>query len=151
VTAVRRARPQDVARLEEIATTAYKPYVPRIGKPPAPMTADYAAAVAADDVWVAVAGDVVVGLLILVPAADHLLLENIAVDPRYRGRGIGARLLSVAEERAARAGLAEIRLYTNAAMTENISYYPRHGYVETHRGQGDGFDRVYFSKQLRRS
>jgi ribosomal protein S18 acetylase RimI-like enzyme len=148
VAAVRRAGPQDVARLEEIATAAYGPYVPRIGKPPAPMTADYAAAVAADDVWVAVAGDVVVGLLVLVPAADHLLLENIAVDPRYRGRGIGARLLSVAEERAAHAGLAEIRLYTNAAMTENISYYPRHGYVETHRGQGDGFDRVYFSKRL---
>jgi GNAT superfamily N-acetyltransferase len=148
VAAVRWAGPQDVARLREIATAAYAPYVSRIGKQPAPMTADYAAAVAEDEVWVAVAGDVIVGLLVLVPAADHLLLENVAVDPGWQGRGIGARLLAVAEERAAHAGLAEIRLYTNAAMTENIAYYPGHGYIETHRGQGDGFDRVYFSKRL---
>jgi GNAT superfamily N-acetyltransferase len=148
VVAVRQAGPQDVARLREIATAAYAPYVPRIGKPPAPMTADYGAVVAAEHAWVAVAGDTVVGLLVLVPAADHLLLENIAVDPEWQGRGIGARLLAVAEQQAEHAGLAEIRLYTNAAMSENIAYYPRHGYVETHRGQGDGFDRVYFSKRF---
>jgi ribosomal protein S18 acetylase RimI-like enzyme len=145
--AVRRAGPQDVARLAEIAAAAYAPYVPRIGRQPAPKTADYAAAVAADEVWVAVAGEVIAGLVVLVPADNHLLLENVAVDPAYQGQGIGARLLEVAEEVAAAAGRTEIRLYTNAAMTENIAYYPRHGYIETHRGRDDGFDRVHFSKQ----
>lgn len=43
---------------------------------------------------------------------------------------------------------AEIRLYTNEAMTENLSYYPRHGYTETHRGEQDGFRRVFFRKQV---
>jgi hypothetical protein len=37
---------------------------------------------------------------------------------------------------------------TNAAMTENLAFYPRHGYVETHRASQDGFDRVFFSKRL---
>ena len=34
-------------------------------------------------------------------------------------------------------------------MTENLRYYPRHGYIETHRGQQDGYDRVFFRKPVR--
>jgi hypothetical protein len=33
-------------------------------------------------------------------------------------------------------------------MTENQAYYPRHGYVETHRGNDQGFDRVFFRKRV---
>src|SRR5262245_54092392 len=36
------------------------------------------------------------------------------------------------------------------AMTENLAYYPRHGYSETHRAQQDGFQRFYFCKPLGR-
>jgi hypothetical protein len=32
-------------------------------------------------------------------------------------------------------------------MTENLTYYPRHGYTETHRAEQDGFRRVFFSKR----
>lgn len=46
------------------------------------------------------------------------------------------------------AGLSQIRLYTNEAMTENLAYYPRHGYRETHRGIEDGYRRVYFTKVI---
>ncbi len=34
-------------------------------------------------------------------------------------------------------------------MTENLAYYPRRGYRETHRTMGDGFSRVFFTKNLR--
>ena len=44
--------------------------------------------------------------------------------------------------------LPEIRLYTNAAMTENLSHYPRRGYTETHQAHRDGFHRVFFRKRL---
>ena len=44
--------------------------------------------------------------------------------------------------------LPEIRPYTKAAMTENLSYYPRRGYTETHRAHQDGFHRVFFRKRL---
>ena len=145
---VRKAEPQDVARLTAIAAAAYSPYVARIGRPPAPLTADYAAAVAREEVWVALRDGAVVGLLVLVAEPDHLLLENVAVDPAAQGSGVGTFLLGVAESQALQLGRPEIRLYTNAAMTENLAYYPRRGYVETHRGRQDGFDRVYFSKPL---
>jgi ribosomal protein S18 acetylase RimI-like enzyme len=57
-------------------------------------------------------------------------------------------LLAFAEEEARRCGLPEIRLYTNEAMTENIAYYPRRGYTETHRARDEGFSRVFFRKAL---
>jgi hypothetical protein len=60
----------------------------------------------------------------------------------------GARLLALAEEYARSLGLPEVRLYTNQAMIENLVYYSRHGYIETHRAQQDGFRRVFFRKRL---
>jgi hypothetical protein len=33
-------------------------------------------------------------------------------------------------------------------MTENLSIYPRLGYVEVARRSEDGFNRVFFEKQL---
>jgi ribosomal protein S18 acetylase RimI-like enzyme len=148
VLGVRLAGRSDVAALRSIAAAAYEPYVARLGRAPAPMTADYEAAVGHGEVWVADRDGVVVGLLVLVSQPDHLLLENVAVHPSAQGLGVGARLLALAEEQAALAGFGEIRLYTNVAMTENLAYYPRHGYVETHRGERDGFQRVFFTKRL---
>jgi len=145
---VRRAGPADVPRIRAIVTAAYAPYTARIGRPAAPVTADYPGAVARGEVWVAEADGVVTGLLVLVARPDHLLLENVAVDPAAQRTGVGARLLAMADEQAGELGLPEIRLYTNAAMTENLAYYPRRGYVETRRGHEDGFDRVYFRKAV---
>ena len=83
------------------------------------------------------------------PAADHLLLENVAVDPDRQGQGIGRALIDLAEQPARDLGVAEIRLYTNVAMTENMVMYPRLGYVERERITEHGFQRVYFAKPLR--
>jgi hypothetical protein len=33
-------------------------------------------------------------------------------------------------------------------MTENLAYYPKHGYADTHRAEHDGFRRIFFSKRL---
>ncbi len=52
------------------------------------------------------------------------------------------------EREALEHGLTEIRLYTNALMTENLAWYPRLGYEETGRRMEDGFDRVYFRKPV---
>ncbi len=145
---VRRAEAPDAAALSAVAAAAYQDYVPRIGHPPAPMTADYAAAVRAGLTWAAVEDGEIVGLLVLVLKQDYLLLENIAVLPSAQRRGVGARLLALAEEKARALGRGEIRLYTNEAMTENLAFYPRHGYTETHRAEQDGFRRVFFSKRL---
>lgn len=41
-----------------------------------------------------------------------------------------------------------IRLCTNEAMTENLAYYLRMGYPETHRAVENGYHRVFFTKRL---
>jgi N-acetylglutamate synthase-like GNAT family acetyltransferase len=145
---VRRADASDVDAMRELVQAAYELYVERIGRRPAPMTADYRHAVESGHAWVAQHGERVVGLLVLEPAEDHLLLENVAVLPQAQGLGVGSRLLQLAEEQARAHGLREIRLYTNEAMTENLGYYPRRGYRETHRATQDGFRRVFFAKEL---
>jgi ribosomal protein S18 acetylase RimI-like enzyme len=128
---------------------AYTKYIERIGRPPAPMTADYAAALEHSRVWVLVSDGAVVGALVTEDHAGYLLLETVAVAPDAQGRGYGALLIDRAEGDAAELGLPEVRLYTNEAMTENLTFYPRHGYRETHRAVEDGFRRVYFSKAVR--
>jgi ribosomal protein S18 acetylase RimI-like enzyme len=148
VVVVRRAEPGDVDALRAIAAAAYLKYVPRIGRLPAPMTADYAQAVRERQAWAALEDQQVLGFAVLIAKPGYLLLENVAVLPAAQGRGIGARLLSLAEEHARRLGLGEIRLYTNEAMTENLAYYPRHGYAETHRAEQDGYRRVFFRKPI---
>lgn len=145
---VRPANDDDVADLRAVAADAYERYVARIGRPPAPMEADYAAAVRDGQTWVAVRAGRVVGFVVLVARPDHLLLDNVAVLPAEQGGGVGARLLDLAEEQARSSGLTEVRLYTNEAMTENLGYYPRRGYEETHRAEQDGFRRVFFRKSV---
>jgi N-acetylglutamate synthase-like GNAT family acetyltransferase len=145
---VRRADAADVGAMCELARQAYQLYVERIGRQPAPMTADYDRVVEKGHAWVALHADRVVGLLVLEPAGDHVLLENLAVLPQAQGLGVGSQLLQLAEEQARAHGLRQVRLYTNEAMSENLDYYPRRGYRETHRATRDGFRRVFFSKDL---
>ena len=144
---VRPARVEDAEPMRRVVRDAYAHYVPRIGGEPAPMTADYDQVMARGQAWVAEQRGQLVGLLVLASADDHLLLENIAVAPNRQGSGIGALLLNKAEERAHASGLP-VRLYTNQTMTENLTYYTRHGYHETHRTTQDGYCRVYFVKTI---
>jgi ribosomal protein S18 acetylase RimI-like enzyme len=144
----RPAVPADVAGMRELARQAYQVYVERMGREPPPMSADFPRIVETGRGWVAERDNRVVGLLVLEIAEDHVLLENVAVAPQAQGQGVGRRLLRLAEEQARTHGSSEVRLYTNEAMTENIDYYARHGYRETHRAAEDGFRRVFFTKVL---
>ena len=145
---LRRAGVPDADDLKRIVRAAYQKYVARIGREPAPMLADYTRVVSEARVWIAELAGRPVGLLVTRPQADHLLVENIAVAPTEQGRGVGARLLERAELDAVEAQRSEIRLYTNEAMTENLAYYARHGYVELHRATEDGYRRVFLGKHL---
>lgn len=148
VAMIRCAVAGDVDVLRAIAAAAYQKYVPRIGREPAPMTADYAQAVRDQQAWAAIENGGIAGFAILIPQPGYLLLDNVAVLPAAQGRGIGTRLLVLAEDHARSLGRSEIRLYTNEAMTENLTYYLRRGYAETHRAEQDGFHRVFFRKPI---
>jgi len=145
---IRRAVPGDVTAVTAVVEAAYAPYVPRIGREPAPMTADYASLVAGGEVWVGETDGRVLGVLVIREAGDALELENVAVDPAAQGLGHGRALVSFAETRARERGLTAVELYTNEAMVENLALYAKLGFVETERRVEDGFRRVYFSKAL---
>ena len=138
----------DVPAIERVVDAAYTPYIARIGKRPGPMLDDYRARVAAGAVWVVRITEGLAGLAVLLPAADHLLLDNIAVSPAHQGQGIGRRLMAFAEDEARRRGLAEVRLYTHALMHENLRLYARLGYEETGRARQAGYDRVFLRKRV---
>ena len=112
------------------------------------MLDDYAARVLEGVVWVLEEGSVIAGIIVLLPATDYLLLDNIAVSPARQGLGLGRRLLAFAEAEALRRGYAEIRLYTHQTMVENQRLYVSIGYEETGRGTEAGYERVFMRKQL---
>ncbi|SNR56396.1 GNAT family N-acetyltransferase [Puniceibacterium sediminis] len=147
---IRPATPDDLTAIRAIAVAAYAPYIPVIGRKPAPMAADYAAQIA--EGWVHVAdptGTGPVGFVVFYPAGDTMFLENIAVSRAAVGQGIGKALMAFCETQARQTGMTAITLYTNALMTDNLRIYPHLGYVQTDRRTEDGFDRVYFRKDLR--
>ncbi len=145
---IRHASAADESGVRACVDAAYGPYVKRIGKPPAPMLDDYAALIKSDVVHVATSDGRLVGLIVMWPQEGHLYIDNIAVLPEAQGIGVGGALLGFADQEAQRVGLSEIRLYTHAKMTENIQYYPRKGFRETHRATDAGYQRVYFSRSL---
>jgi ribosomal protein S18 acetylase RimI-like enzyme len=145
---IRDATAEDIACIRTIARAAYAKYVPRIGREPAPMAADYEAAVAACRVVVIAAAGTVRGYMVAWPEADAYFIDNLGVDPECQGQGLGRRLIEHAAGEANRLRLPALRLYTNVAMTENLAMYAHLGFVETHRAVEDGYHRVHLRYSL---
>ena len=145
---IRLAVASDEADIRDCAEQAYARYVPLMGRKPAPMVADFAAQIAAGQIYV-VTDDPggFQGFIVFYAEDAHIMLENVAVLPRAAGRGVGKRLIGFCEEAARQRGM-NVHLYTNEKMTENLSIYPKLGYVEVGRRTENGFNRVYFEKTL---
>ena len=126
---VRAARLSDAAAVRAISADAYIPtYWAVVGAIPKPAYEDYADRIARGEVWILEAEGGPAGVLVLEPKTDHLLIYSVAVRPRYGGRGYGRLLLAYAEHEAKRAGLPEVRLYTNQRMERNLALYRHCGY-----------------------
>jgi ribosomal protein S18 acetylase RimI-like enzyme len=143
---IRQASEADLPVIEEIITAAYRRYLPRMDRPPAPMLRDYAPEVAHGMVWVA--GTPVAGLISLIPAGGSLLIENLAVHPAAQGTGLGRALMDFAEQQARKLRLPRLTLYTHEVMTENQAIYAHLGYQETARRTENGYHRVFMRKEL---
>ena len=134
--------------VQAIVQSAYAIHAARIGRKPGPMFNDHAALIREKCVYVLDNGGVIEGILVLTHEERSMLLDYVAVRPAAQGFGHGRKLLTFAEQSARDAGYGLIRLYTNVAMTENIALYSRIGFVETHRAEDQGLQRVYMTKQL---
>lgn len=145
---IRKAISADVPAMRECVHDAYRHYADRIGKPPGPMLDDYADVLQKHEAYVVEQDGAIVGVLVLICDEDKILLDNVAVQPVCQGRGIGRRLIGLAEARAGELGYTHLDLYTHILMTENLEMYRRLGYVETARRYVRGYHRVYMRKTL---
>jgi GNAT superfamily N-acetyltransferase len=145
---IRRSPPDDATAMKRCAEAAFRPYIARIGKPPAPMLADYDSLAGTEGVFVAELNGSVVGMVILTRETDGIWLNDLAVFPKHQGKRIGSALIQYAEDEARRQGFHSISLYTNEAMIENQSIYAHLGYEEVDRRTEDGYRRVYMQKRL---
>lgn len=138
----------DAIAIGTLARDAYAMYLPRMAKPPAPMLEDYDAVVSRGEATVLEIDGEIAGVIVLVDSDDHLLLENVAVAPQYKGLGLGRCLVAFAESEARRRGFAEVRLYTHESMTENQALYAHIGFVETRRAVEEGYARIFMTKRV---
>ncbi len=138
----------DAPKVAALVNAAYGHYVERIGMLPRPMTDDYAEVIANRRVTVAESHGTIVGVIVLAVDDEGFLVDNVAVDPSLRGKGLGRALLEFAEAEARRAGFDSIYLYTHEKMTENLAIYSRIGYVEYDRRSQGEFSLVYMRKHL---
>ena len=145
---IRQAQQTDQSAIVTCVQTAYAKYIARMGKKPAPSLANYALLVAQEVVYVLANEEGIQGVLAMMPQERSMFVENVAVDPRFQGQGLGRFLMTFAEQQARRHQLDEIRLYTNELMTENLHFYRQLGFEEEERRIEDGYRRVFLRKTL---
>ncbi|KAJ0424509.1 acyl-CoA N-acyltransferase [Aspergillus carlsbadensis] len=151
-----KATPADISRIKSMITAAFTKYIERIGKPPAPMLADYSDLIQTHEVYVLQDNvgntneSAIQGSIILEADDESNTLEvgSLVVDPATQGRGYGRLLMEFAEERARAQGRRGLTLYTNVKMWENLGLYRRLGFVEVERRVQDGYERVFFEKDI---
>jgi ribosomal protein S18 acetylase RimI-like enzyme len=145
---VERAKAEDVFAIKIMVVAAYSKYIERLGKLPAAMNSDYDKLLETQNVYVLRLGGRVVGSILLSRDGDAIKVNNLVVDPSAQGRGYGRALMDYAEYMARAQGLAAVTLFTNEKMHENIALYMKIGFTETGRKAEDGFNRVFFRKNL---
>lgn len=145
---IRAATKSDLPAVAQCAVDAYSVYVKRIGRKPAPMIADFVSTQAHGNLYLLEIEEAIAGFIVFYSTGDTMHVENIAVPPVWHGKGYGSQLIAFAEAAAREKGTKAIELYTNEKMTENFSFYEARDYIEVARRQEDGFNRVYFRKEL---
>ncbi|MBP1758403.1 MAG: putative acetyltransferase [Firmicutes bacterium] len=147
---IRAAVPGDESAVVSCVNEAFSPYIPLIGLTPGPMLEDYHAALQNHPLFVAIADDLPVGVVLLkdAPGEDYMWLDVLATRTAVRGRGIGQALIAFSEDYMRSQGKQECRLYTHVKYQHSIDLYQYLGYEITHRIQEYGYDRYYMRKLL---
>jgi RimJ/RimL family protein N-acetyltransferase/ribosomal protein S18 acetylase RimI-like enzyme len=131
--ALRRAGLADIPAILALKNAAYTPNESIIGVPSLPRIADYAQVVAEHEVWLAESDGRLDAALVLDIELDSFTVWSVAVAPEASGRRLGSALMAFAETRAGELGYDDVRLYTNAKLTQRIGWYERLGYTISHQ------------------
>ncbi|MFH6935375.1 GNAT family N-acetyltransferase [Flavobacterium sp. FlaQc-30] len=81
--------------------------------------------------------DKIIGSVLLVEKGHQLYLGMLTVSPELQNSGIGKKLLAEAEIHAKTLGLSSIIMTVISVREELITWYKRHGYVDT--GEKEAF------------
>lgn len=98
-------------------------------------------------VWVAPAGEVVMGTCSVVSKGEGLYVRGMGVVPSARGLGIGELLLRQAESYAAEQGFKRMCLSTTPFLDRAIRLYERFGFRRTDAGPHDLFGTPLFTME----
>lgn len=73
----------------------------------------------------------IIGCILLIDKEDELYLGMLTVSPELQNSGIGKKLMYQAEVFALEMGIPKIVMTVISVREELISWYKRHGYVDT--------------------
>ena len=145
---LRPASKADAAGIASCVCQAYVPYIERIGKQPGPMLEDYERVISDAIVHVATLEARVMGVIVLMTTPEGFYVDNVAVRPSIKGKGVGRMLLQLAESEARKRGYTSIYLATHELLVENRELYARIGYVQYDQRVVNGYPRVFLRKPL---
>ena len=139
----------DAEAVTALTRMAYAKWVPVIGREPLPMKADHAAFIKEHRADLLFYGEELAALVETIQRKEDILIENVAVDPRFQKRGYGKKMVAHAEQLAVQAGLDVVRLYTNSLFEVNLRLYAAWGYEFERSEERNGGVAIHMFKRLR--
>ncbi len=130
---LRRAVPADAASVAEVWRRSFGTALPTVRQVHSPEEVHRwvrDVLIAERETWVAVAEGAVVGMMVLAGG----WLDQLYLDPAWRGRGIGDRFVDVAKRRRPDG----LQLWTFQVNGPACRFYQRHGFVPVERTDGAG-------------
>ncbi len=79
---------------------------------------------------------------------DYAEVKRLWVDPDLRGAGLGQALMAQLEAVAVALSVRCLRLDTNRALPEAVTFYRRAGWTEIARFNDDPYAHFFFEKRL---
>ncbi|CDZ26154.1 Acetyltransferase, N-acetylglutamate synthase [Neorhizobium galegae bv. officinalis] len=92
--------------------------------------------------FAAIENGTLAGCVFCKPEPGFLYIGKLAIAPASQGKGIGRRLLAVAEGVARENGLPVLRLETRIELTANHATFARWGFAKTAENSHPGFTRI---------
>ncbi|MGW8763313.1 N-acetyltransferase family protein [Streptomyces sp. NPDC055815] len=129
--AIRRAVDSDAAAVADVWLRSYTAALPGVRRAHTDEEVRYwlrEVVVPGQETWVATVDGAVVAMMVL----DGEDLDQLYIDPPWRGQGIGDRLVDLAKQRRA----AGLTLWTFQVNAPARRFYERHGFVAVEHTDG---------------
>jgi ribosomal protein S18 acetylase RimI-like enzyme len=128
--------PERAAEVRELMLAAFREYDAVLTVPSSAMwetVEDVAGHIALGGAVLAAVGGQSVGSGRFEMRDDHVYIGRLSVLPEFRGRGIGALMMTAMEQHAAAKSAPEARISVRTLLPKNIELYQRLGYAVTDR------------------